>query len=285
MGVAAVTRTERVEAVLRQAAQATGVDFAYLLRTAKRESSLNPAAKARTSSAAGLFQFIEQTWLGTLKKHGAKHGYGRLAEAVQRGADGRLTVKDPAVRQRILDLRYDAKASALMGAELASDHAAYLRGRIGREPNAGELYVAHFLGPAGSAKLIQAAERSPDSSAARLFPAAASANRPIFYGKGGARSVGEVYAKLTGTPSSPAPAPPAPAPAPLLADVQIAATTPSPSLSAGVRDPLASARARLERGRTEAMLIDMILGDQRSSTALASPFSPELLGLLTSQRG
>jgi hypothetical protein len=97
----------------------------------------------------------------------------------------------------VLDLRFDATAAARMGAELAADSASYLRGRIGREPTGGELYAAHFLGPVGSAKLILAKEQTPDASAASLFPAAAGANRSIFYRGGGALSVADVYAKLT----------------------------------------------------------------------------------------
>jgi hypothetical protein len=48
---------------LHQAATITGSDFDYLLSTATRESSLKPQAKASTSSAAGLFQFVGQAWL------------------------------------------------------------------------------------------------------------------------------------------------------------------------------------------------------------------------------
>ncbi|MCX7676587.1 MAG: transglycosylase SLT domain-containing protein, partial [Alteraurantiacibacter sp.] len=63
-------RTARAEAAIARAAQATGTDFSYLLAQARIESGLNPAARARTSSASGLFQFIDQTWLATLDRHG-----------------------------------------------------------------------------------------------------------------------------------------------------------------------------------------------------------------------
>ncbi|MFZ1990358.1 MAG: transglycosylase SLT domain-containing protein, partial [Alphaproteobacteria bacterium] len=61
---------DSVTQALAKASRATGVDFSYLLNTAKRESSLNPDAKSKTSSATGLFQFVEQTWLQALKAHG-----------------------------------------------------------------------------------------------------------------------------------------------------------------------------------------------------------------------
>src|SRR3712207_2509951 len=147
MSVAPIRDSKLVEAVIKKAAERTGVDFSFLLKTARRESSLNPKAKAKTSSAAGLFQFVEQTWLGQLKRHGAKHGYAAMAQMIERGKDGRLRVPDQDARRAVMDLRFDPACSALMAGELASDHAAYLKGRIGREASSGELYAAHFLGP------------------------------------------------------------------------------------------------------------------------------------------
>ncbi|MDZ4375461.1 MAG: transglycosylase SLT domain-containing protein [Phenylobacterium sp.] len=191
-----------VESAIQRASQATGVDFGFLMKTAGRESSFNPRAKAQTSSAAGLFQFIDQTWLSTLKQHGAKHGYARYSELITRGSDGRYRVADGEARRAVMDLRLDPHAASLMAGELTADHAAYLKGRVGRDPTAGELYVAHFLGPQGSARLIKAAESQPGATAASLFPDAARANRSIFYRDGRARSVEEVYANLTRTGGS-----------------------------------------------------------------------------------
>ena len=59
---------------IRQAASETGTDFDYLWRTAKRESGLNPNARASTSSATGLFQFTNQTWLSMVERYGDKYG-------------------------------------------------------------------------------------------------------------------------------------------------------------------------------------------------------------------
>ncbi len=156
---------------------------------------MNPSARARTSSAAGLFQFIEQTWLGTVKAHGAKHGYGQYADLIYRGGDGRWRVEGSA-RNVVLDLRFDPQAAATMAAELTASNAAYLRGRSGREPGAGDLYAAHFLGPAGAAQLMDAMDRRPGASAAALFPEAAAANRSIFYRDGRPATVAEVHANL-----------------------------------------------------------------------------------------
>ena len=191
-----------VEAAIQRASSATGVDFGYLMGAAKRESGYNPNAKAKTSSAAGLFQFVDQTWLSTLKQHGAKYGYARYADLIQQGPSGHYFVNGSEARATVMDLRLDPHASALMAGELASDHAAYLRGRVGREPTAGELYAAHVLGSQGSAKLIDAVRISPTASAAALFPDAAGANRGIFYRAGRASTVSEVYANLTAGPGA-----------------------------------------------------------------------------------
>lgn len=188
-----------VEAAIQRASDATGVDFSFLMKTANRESGMNPAAKAGSSSASGLFQFVEQTWLSTLKQHGSKYGYVRYADLISKGSDGRYHVSGEEARRAVMDLRLDPHASSLMAGELASDHAAYLRGRTGRDPTAGELYAAHFLGPQGSARLIEAVQSRPGAAAASLFPDAARANKSIFYRDGRTSTVAEVYANLTRT--------------------------------------------------------------------------------------
>uniref|UniRef100_B0T763 Transglycosylase SLT domain-containing protein n=1 Tax=Caulobacter sp. (strain K31) TaxID=366602 RepID=B0T763_CAUSK len=188
-----------VESAIQRASSATGVDFTFLMGAAKRESGFNPNAKAGTSSASGLFQFVDQTWLSTLKKHGAKYGYARYADLIQQGSDGKYRVTGDEARKAVLGLKLDPHAASLMAGELTSDHASYLRGRVGRSPTAGELYAAHFLGPQGSARLIEAVNASPGASAAAMFPDAAAANRTIFYREGRPATVGEVYANLTRT--------------------------------------------------------------------------------------
>ena len=187
-----------VVAALRRAADETGADFGYLLQTAMRESSLNPAAQASSSSATGLFQFIEQTWLGTLKRHGAEHGLQAYADAIKVGSNGRYVVADQGLKQEILALRKDASTAALMAGEMTNQVRGDMEAALGRGVSAGELYVAHFLGPKAAIKMIQAAAATPRASAADMFPQAAAANRSIFYAQGGGeRSVASVLAALT----------------------------------------------------------------------------------------
>jgi hypothetical protein len=189
----------QITGAIRQAAASTGISFEYLLTTAQIESNLNPAAQASTSSAKGLYQFIDQTWLGTMKQAGAGFGLGQYADAITRSSDGHYAVSDPAMRAAILRLRNDPQASAMLAGALTRNNAALVTSNIGRQPTNGELYIAHFLGADGAAKLINAASNRPEVSAAKMFPNAAAANRSIFYDHSGrARSVGEVYGKLTG---------------------------------------------------------------------------------------
>ncbi|MDR3499287.1 MAG: lytic transglycosylase domain-containing protein [Parvibaculum sp.] len=205
--VQAVTAHPQIAAALQQASAQTGADFGYLLNTAMRESSLDCSAKSNTSSACGLFQFTEQTWLGTMKKDGAGLGLGQYSDAITQDSKGRYVVADPAARQAILALRNDPQTSALMAGALASDSKSGLEQRLGRSVNSGELYISHFLGVGGASKLISSAEDTPNARADMLFPEAAAANRSIFYDKSGQpKSVSEVYQGLVskhqgGTPS------------------------------------------------------------------------------------
>jgi hypothetical protein len=189
--------TSGVVAAIRKAAEATGSGFAYLLHTGMRESDLDPTAQARGSSAAGIFQFTRQTWLATLKQAGPGLGLGAVAAKITRDANGGYSVADPADRQRILALREDPATSALMAGALAKSNSAALQAALGRPPTDGELYVAHFLGAQGATSLFSLAASSPQSPAAAAFPAAAAANRSIFYADGKPLGAAAVVARLT----------------------------------------------------------------------------------------
>lgn len=188
-----------VAAAIRKASQVTGAKFSYLLATAKVESNLNPNAAAKTSSAGGLFQFIDRTWVGTLKEAGPHLGYSRYADAITRTDDGRYVISDPSMRREIMALRQDPTANALMAGVFTNSNAKHLTNKLGRAPTDGELYMAHFMGANGAARLITAAESNPRAAAADSFSAAARANRSIFFDKGGrARSFAEVTQNLAG---------------------------------------------------------------------------------------
>ena len=188
----------RIAGAIKQAAGTTGANFEYLLATAKMESDFNPTAGASTSSAHGLYQFIDQTWLGTVKEAGAQLGYGQYADAISKSSSGSYSVSDPTARAAIMKLRDDPVVASAMAGILTQSNSFNLTGKIGRRPTDAELYMAHFMGVGGAAKLISNAEDNPQASGAQLFPNAAAANRSIFYDSTGrARSVSEVYSVLT----------------------------------------------------------------------------------------
>lgn len=193
-----------IAAAVRLASARTGVDFSYLYNQAKVESGLDPDAKATTSSARGLYQFTSATWLDTVRRHGAEHGLAWAADAVASGA----AASDPTVRAAILDLRRDPQASALMAGAFAGDNAARLKAGLGRAATPADLYMAHFLGSAGALRFLRAKEATPDAAAADAAPAAAGANRAVFFrADGSARSLAAVYdrfaAKFGGEPVPP----------------------------------------------------------------------------------
>ncbi len=178
---------------LKNAAAVTGSDFHYLLGAAMRESSLRPNAQSHTSSAAGLFQFVDQTWLGLVKEHGARYGLSAFASAISKDSAGRYHAADE-VKSAILDLRGDPNISALMAGEYAKTTEGQLRANLGRPVCGGELYAAHFLGPDAACKLIRLAGSEPSASAAAQFPQAAAANKSVFFhADGNPKSVREVY--------------------------------------------------------------------------------------------
>ena len=217
MQVAPASDTATVVAALKSAAQVTGSDFNYLLGTAMRESSLKPNAQSATSSAAGLFQFVDQTWLGLVKSHGAKYGLSNFAGAISEDASGHFHAGE--AKDAILALKKDPHISALMAGEYARGTEASMRAELGRPVCGGELYAAHFLGADSACKLIRFNDSAPGTSAVSLIPGAAAANKSVFFHTDGKpKSVREVYDWAMQQPGAGAGIPHSAAPA--TADVQ-----------------------------------------------------------------
>ncbi|MBZ6076315.1 transglycosylase SLT domain-containing protein [Microvirga puerhi] len=186
-----------VHSILK-AARVTGVDPVYMMTLADVESSLSPEAKAPTSTAEGLFQFIDRTWLETVYAHAADYGFAAAAKAI------RIVDGEPAVEQKdkawILSLRTDPYFSGLMAGELIKDVEQALRAQGERELAEAELYLAHFLGASSAVRFLDVLDKDPSTKAAKLFPQAAKANAALFMdGKGRKRrsvSVAELYNRI-----------------------------------------------------------------------------------------
>ncbi|MDE1985271.1 MAG: transglycosylase SLT domain-containing protein [Alphaproteobacteria bacterium] len=191
-----------VVAALQRASAVTGSDFNYLLDTAMRESGLKPHAQSNSSSAAGLFQFVEQTWLGLVKSYGTKFGLGSYAGVISQGRDGHYHVNNPSDRQAILALRNNPQVSAMMAGEYAQQTKTQMQDALGRTVCGGELYAAHFLGADAACRLIRMNGSTPQATAAAVFPQAADANKSVFYHSDGTpKTVREVYDWALGQPS------------------------------------------------------------------------------------
>jgi hypothetical protein len=164
--------TDDVRAAIMNAARATGVDPGYLMAMTRQESGFNPNARARTSSAAGLNQFIDGTWATMVRQYGQQYGIG-------------------------MGDRMDPRANAMMGALFARDNRQQIEGTLGRRATSGELYMAHFMGAGGANQFFRAMQRDPNAAAADMMPAAAAANRSIYYTQDGRkRTMQEVYQLL-----------------------------------------------------------------------------------------
>lgn len=187
----------RVAGHIRDASDATGVPFEFLLAQANQESRLNPDAKNRNSSATGLYQFTSGTWMDMVKRHGAEHGLEKYAQAISKGADGRWTVKNKDMRKEILDLRKDPRLSALMAGEYAKDNAQVLEAKLGRKATDQDLYLAHFLGAGGAVKMIKSRHLDGTGDAPELA-SAATANPDVFHDQesGERKSLDAVYTSL-----------------------------------------------------------------------------------------
>ena len=223
-------------AALRSASVKTGSDFEYLLGTAMRESGLDAQAKSRASSATGLFQFIEQTWLGLVKRYGERHGLSDYAHAITETHSGRYEVARGDTKAAILALRKNPELSALMAGEAANETRQSLECALGREVCEGELYAAHFLGTNAARHLIRLNEQNPNCLAADEFPQAARANHSVFYhADGTAKTVREIYDWAADFP-----------------DASAGMTPPATAANAEVRGVYAPARFESSGGTKEA---------------------------------
>ncbi|HET8728885.1 MAG TPA: hypothetical protein VFO41_15375 [Alphaproteobacteria bacterium] len=185
--------SDQVLGAVREASARTGVDFAYMMAKAARESGFDADIRAATSSATGLYQFIDQTWLGMVKAHGEAHGLGLYADRIVEKPGGGFAVSDPDLRREILGLRTDPRLNALMAGEYAQDNMAHLERTVGGEIGPTELYLAHFLGAGGAETFLTELRANPHAPADAIFPEAAAANRGVFYENGRPRSLSEVY--------------------------------------------------------------------------------------------
>ncbi|MBE7200823.1 MAG: transglycosylase SLT domain-containing protein [Parafilimonas terrae] len=194
------TVPRKVVDTIVKASDEAGVDPVYMMALADKESSFDTDAKAATSSAQGLFQFVARTWLEMIRDYGARYGLAEEAAAVK-GRGSAITVAGT-MRSRVLGLRNDPRVAALMAAQLIKRDRERIEARVGRALTTTELYLAHFLGTASAGRFLSLSSEKPDEVAGRAFRSAARANRSLFTeadgGKRRSLTVSELHDRLDG---------------------------------------------------------------------------------------
>lgn len=191
-----------IVAAIRLASLRTGVEFSYLMELAGAESSFDPQARAATSSASGLFQFKDESWLDAVRSYGHEYGLAYYAAQIEQRQDDEEGVlpyiADQEVQQRVLDLRFNPQLAALMTAEHVRSNRTRLATTLDRQPGRTELYLTHFFGTSGAISFLKALAETPDRIAGEVFPGPARRNRSIFQTRDRVpRTVAEVYKVLS----------------------------------------------------------------------------------------
>lgn len=163
----------------------TGVDFELLVLKARMESDFGQFNVAAGSSARGLFQYIEPTWLTLMHRYGAEMGYPHYAEAIK-FSRGLPYVKNKYLKAEILALRHDQDASTLIKAYQVQEETDVIRGlKRGQRVTAADHYISHMLGLSLARELYDLRARNSVFALALLDRAdmreAAKLNRAFFY--------------------------------------------------------------------------------------------------------
>lgn len=160
-------RYAAMKPLIDEVAKMTGMDPKLLATVMGVESGFKSGAAAGTSSAKGLFQFIDETWDYMVAKYGKQYGISANTSP------------------------YDVRANAIMGALFLKENMGILKNSLKRDPTAADLYASHFMGPTGAVKFLS---MDQNAIAAQAFPKAAAANTNVFYNPDSTpRTVGEIY--------------------------------------------------------------------------------------------
>jgi hypothetical protein len=167
---------------LSRASRATGIDPVLLVALAWQESRFDAQARNPRSSARGLMQFTEATWLEVVRDFGPRHGLAqRSAQLSTDRASGAIATRDPRHLRQILALRDEPRFAAVLAAERVSGARAGLEQILGRTAASADLYLVHLLGPLGARNFLEAMQRQPGRPAAEVVSRESLArNREIF---------------------------------------------------------------------------------------------------------
>jgi hypothetical protein len=182
-----------------RAARDTRFPADTLFAIAEKESSFDINNRPPKGSALGLMQFLDQTWLEAVKKFGKEFGLDDEAEMILTRPEGKREhhyVEDEAEEDRILELRRDPYLSAALAAKNLLAAKERIEARLDTAMDERDLYLPHFLGANGAAKLLSEAEEKPDAKASKLFPKAARFNGTMFKAKGKQLTIGQFHQRM-----------------------------------------------------------------------------------------
>jgi hypothetical protein len=197
-GIETASLPEQFEAVSRTPGAPSPSEFTSLLAQVVGETAFHEDAVNKRTGAAGPFQFVKNTWLSMIQRHGQALGVKpSLIAQIKTDAKGHLSVADPKALKDILDLRHDVALASGMAEKLMAENTAHLHHLLHRAPSEPEVHLAFLLGAAGAGKLINAAASTPEIAATQVVASAAAANPTLFHDRSGkARSAAEAVAFL-----------------------------------------------------------------------------------------
>ena len=188
--------TPSIVQALQEATRQVHADPFVLLAIAWQESRFDPRARSRHSSARGLLQFTNATWLTVIRDFGPRHGLGHMAAAISTGQSGALTVRTRALRKSILALRNDPALEVVMAAERLSQQQDVLEAQLGRPADPADLYILHLLGPSGARDFLTELARQPKRSSIDVVGPAAWINTGLFFRDNRPLTVAAAYTNI-----------------------------------------------------------------------------------------
>lgn len=182
--------------ILVEAARRIGIDPQILVKIAGFESNFSTAARPIStsrpqlntvrqwdgtmaiSSAYGLGQFLDGTWLEMVRKHGGKYGVENADSLTRAQANA------PGIRD-------NPRLQAAMLAEFTRENLAAGARLGGPDPDA-NVYAMHNLGSADARKFLEALRATPNARADQVLSDRVISGNPSLYGDGG-RTIAQAY--------------------------------------------------------------------------------------------
>ena len=195
-------REDVLQAIVQGTENFDNLSIPYMMAISAKESGFDPEAKSNfeKSSAKGLYQFTNVSWMRIVKNVGEKHGLKEFSDNIFELKDKRMGVKDWDIRTKLLELRDDPYLSTVMAAEMATDNQNRLKfllqedGIKDYEPNETDTYLTHLFGITRAYDFISAYNKNPEQKGADLFKKEAKYNRSIFYDSNGKkRTLEDIY--------------------------------------------------------------------------------------------